>query len=87
MPVKSTVRRCVWIDTCSWGCQSRKDGASLPGRKTCLKMAYSFSWNGVIWSCRILYDSQRSLSMEWTTPQHEEIELNCEVSSYANAEL
>jgi hypothetical protein len=27
------------------------------------------------------------LTMEWTTPQHEEIDLNCEVSSYANAEL
>jgi hypothetical protein len=26
-------------------------------------------------------------TMEWTTPQHEEIDLNCEVSSYANAEL
>jgi hypothetical protein len=25
--------------------------------------------------------------MEWVTPQHEEIDLNCEVSSYANAEL
>jgi len=25
--------------------------------------------------------------MEWTTPQHVEIDLNCEVSSYANAEL
>jgi hypothetical protein len=25
--------------------------------------------------------------MEWTTPQHEEIDLSCEVSSYANAEL
>jgi hypothetical protein len=25
--------------------------------------------------------------MEWTTPQHEEICLNCEISSYANAEL
>jgi len=25
--------------------------------------------------------------MEWTTPDHEEIDLNCEVSSYANAEL
>ena len=25
--------------------------------------------------------------MEWTTPHHEEIDLNCEVSSYANAEL
>jgi hypothetical protein len=26
-------------------------------------------------------------TMEWTTPQHEEICLNCEISSYANAEL
>jgi len=25
--------------------------------------------------------------MEWTTPQHEEICLSCEISSYANAEL
>jgi hypothetical protein len=28
-----------------------------------------------------------AFSMEWATPQHEEIDLNCEVSSYANAEL
>ncbi len=28
-----------------------------------------------------------ALLMEWTTPQHEEIDLNCEISSYANAEL
>jgi hypothetical protein len=26
-------------------------------------------------------------TMEWTAPQHEEIDLNCEISSYANAEL
>jgi len=25
--------------------------------------------------------------MEWVTPRHEEVDLNCEVSSYANAEL
>jgi len=25
--------------------------------------------------------------MEWTTPQHEEVDLNCEISSYSNAEL
>jgi len=25
--------------------------------------------------------------MEWTTPQHEEIDLNCEISSYGKAEL
>jgi hypothetical protein len=29
----------------------------------------------------------RSPHMEWTTPQHEEVDLNCEISSYANAEL
>jgi len=28
-----------------------------------------------------------AIIMEWVTPQHEEIDLNCEVSSYANAEL
>jgi hypothetical protein len=28
-----------------------------------------------------------AIQMEWVKPQHEEIELNCEVSSYANAEL
>ena len=26
-------------------------------------------------------------TMEWTAPKHEEIDLNCEISSYANAEL
>lgn len=30
---------------------------------------------------------QGAAPMEWTSPQHEEIDLNCEVSSYANAEL
>ncbi len=30
---------------------------------------------------------QGALTMEWVAPQHEEINLNCEVSSYANAEL
>jgi len=25
--------------------------------------------------------------MEWTTPQHEVVDLNCEISSYANAEI
>jgi hypothetical protein len=29
----------------------------------------------------------RSPHMEWTTPQHEEVDLSCEISSYANAEL
>ena len=26
-------------------------------------------------------------TMEWTTPEHEDICLSCEISSYANAEL
>jgi hypothetical protein len=30
---------------------------------------------------------QERSTMEWTTPQHEEVDLNCEISSYANAEL
>ena len=29
----------------------------------------------------------RRLSMEWTTPQFEEICLNCEINSYASASL
>jgi hypothetical protein len=32
-------------------------------------------------------NSKGALAMEWVTPQHEEIDLNCEISSYANAEL
>jgi len=31
--------------------------------------------------------TQGVMTMEWTTPKHEEIDLNCEISSYANAEL
>lgn len=26
-------------------------------------------------------------TMEWVTPEHEQVNLNCEVSSYENAEL
>jgi hypothetical protein len=34
------------------------------------------------------FDHTQGVStMEWTTPKHEEIDLNCEISSYANAEL
>ena len=35
----------------------------------------------------LLHKLQGVLPMEWTTPQHEEIDLNCEISSYANAEI
>jgi hypothetical protein len=34
-----------------------------------------------------LFRSRSGPHMEWVTPQHEEIDLNCEISSYANAEL
>jgi hypothetical protein len=37
-------------------------------------------------SLRALFPEGAKL-MEWTTPKHEEIDLNCEVGSYANAEL
>jgi hypothetical protein len=33
------------------------------------------------------FNPREPTTMEWTTPQHEEIDLNCEISSYANAEL
>lgn len=36
---------------------------------------------------RKFFSIQGAHKMEWTTPQHEEIDLNCEISSYANAEL
>jgi hypothetical protein len=37
------------------------------------------------WCCSTYI--KESLPMEWTAPQHEEIDLNCEISSYANAEI
>jgi len=33
------------------------------------------------------YNCKGASIMEWETPRHEEIDLNCEISSYANAEL
>ena len=35
----------------------------------------------------VLISLQGVRTMEWVTPQHEEVNLNCEISSYANAEL
>jgi hypothetical protein len=50
--------------------------------------SYSLPIWRVLFSTRpVKFKSGRDLIMEWTTPQHEEIDLNCEVSSYANAEL
>jgi len=39
------------------------------------------------YSLRVFNIGKEPFSMEWTTPRHEEIDLNCEISSYANAEL
>jgi hypothetical protein len=40
------------------------------------------------YALRVLHHTYKGAApMEWTTPQHEEIDLNCEISSYANAEL
>jgi hypothetical protein len=48
----------------------------------------SFSPTSVVYiKCHREPDSKGALAMEWVTPQHEEIDLNCEISSYANAEL
>jgi len=53
------------------------------------KRPYSLSQSPVLFSLgpAIRFQTQGAAAMEWTTPQHEEIDLNCEVSSYANAEL
>ena len=51
-------------------------------------LTYFLSCKRVLSSARPVHRNfWRDLTMEWTTPQHEEIDLNCEVSSYANAEL
>jgi hypothetical protein len=52
------------------------------------KIPISFRFNPC-YSFLVFIDSKAkgAINMEWVTPQHEEIDLNCEVSSYANAEL
>ena len=61
------------------------------------RIFWSRSWTGrrkfalVAYGCscyaRICSTNPKESPMEWTTPQHEEIDLNCEISSYANAEI
>jgi hypothetical protein len=46
-----------------------------------------FQPRAVVFFLRSNVPTFKEPSMEWTTPQHEEIDLNCEISSYANAEL
>ncbi len=39
------------------------------------------------WGVLLYLTPEGASTMEWVTPQHEAVDLNCEVSSYANAEL
>jgi len=53
-------------------------------------LSVSLSFRRDVWYSFLASTSncpQGAKLMEWTTPQHEEIDLSCEVSSYANAEL
>jgi hypothetical protein len=63
-------------------------GGSLQAPGHTPNRPYSFVRKPMIflWG-RFELESTRSLTMEWVTPRHEEVDLNCEVSSYANAEL
>lgn len=58
-----------------------------PSRRYLLRFFSSFSRPSLLFCPRFKNLTQESAPMEWTTPQHEEIDLNCEISSYANAEL
>ena len=49
-----------------------------------LNSAFCCSVSVVFFLCST---NQGVIPMEWTTPKHEEIDLNCEISSYANAEI
>ena len=62
---------------------SRKVRPKVLSRRPCSipRECVLFFW------CNQYCFNSRSVAMEWTTPQHEEIDLNCEISSYANAEL
>jgi hypothetical protein len=61
--------------------------------RTCKKYSgwdpHTFTLPPASGSCysQLVIRHPRSRSMEWTTPTHEEIDLSCEISSYANAEL
>ena len=49
-------------------------------RQTRLKLARELQYMQ-----QILY-LRKTMTMEWTTPAFEEIQLNCEINCYANAE-
>jgi hypothetical protein len=60
--------------------------SSVPARTH--QLPHSLRINFMLFFFGCLYLTPKGAStMEWVTPQHEEIDLNCEVSSYANAEL
>ena len=67
---------------------------SAPRREPCLEIEKIFApFGGDAMLPRFVtiasagYPPKGVCTMEWVTPQHEEIDLNCEVSSYANSEL
>jgi hypothetical protein len=49
--------------------------------------ALQLTYRAGVFGARVFGSNSGGTTMEWTTPQHELIDLNCEVSSYANAEL
>ena len=66
----------------------RTTGLDAPGKQLpgCTIFPFLFSRRPAMLLLGIERPQGASL-MEWVTPQHEEIDLNCEISSYANAEL
>ena len=81
-----------WLDhrlyVCSLQCPSTL-GPPAPDGFDEVRFRYSFFAISHVMIIRVwnLTPIKEYCPMEWTTPQHEEICLNCEVSSYANAEL
>jgi len=47
----------------------------------------SLSNSGWMLQLNQYFTSSKERAMEWTTPNFEEIDLGCEINSYANAEL
>ncbi len=60
---------------------------NISGRVFKIPLFPLVSAHAILCGFSIVRLSKELFLMEWTTPRHEEIDLNCEVSSYANAEL
>jgi hypothetical protein len=66
----------ILVRSCRFGSRIFRGGLPIPGVTFFVLSSRCCQQHG-----------SQGVTMEWTTPQHEEIDLNCEVSSYANAEL